>query len=400
MRALIFDPAAGVAGDMTLAALLDLGLPEQWLRDFVAGLALGDIGVHVERVRRCGIDSAYVRFDLPVEKGHRHLRHLLEIVERARVPERAKARAAEAFRRVAEAEASVHGTTVEKVHFHEVGALDAILDVLGVMSAVEELGYDAFYTRAVGVGSGTVQIDHGRFPVPAPATLRLLEGIPTTGYDLEGECATPTGAALIATLTAGRRPPAELVVRRSGYGAGTRDPKDHPNVLRLIEAEVAGDAERLLIVQADIDDLPPEYVAPAIEAVLRAGALDAVALPLGMKKGRPGLRLEALAPVARLEDVALAVLRHTSSAGLRHWPVERVVAERTEQVLEWRGQTIRRKLLRLPDGTSRGKPEYEDVIRAAAALGLPALEVRVALERELPAPESGGDAAYGNDRNC
>lgn len=391
MRALIFDPVAGVAGDMTLAALLDLGLPEQWLRDFVASLELGDIGVHVERVQRCGIASAYVRFELPPEKGHRHLRHLLEIVGRADVPARARERAADAFRRIAAAEASVHGTSLEKVHFHEVGALDAILDVLGTMAAVEELGYEAFYTRAVGVGSGTVQIEHGRFPVPAPATLRLLEGIPTTGYELEGECATPTGAALIATLTGGRRPPRELVVTRSGYGAGTRDPRDHPNVLRLLEAEVReGSAHGMVLVQADIDDLPPEYIAPAIDAALAAGAFDAVALPLGMKKGRPGLRLEVLAPETRLEEVARAMLRHTSTAGVRHWPVERVVLERREQSLEWRGQRIRRKLVRLPDGTWRGKPEYEDVVQAAAALGMPALEVRMALERELPpGPDDG-----------
>lgn len=390
MRALIFDPVAGVAGDMTLAALLDLGLPEAWLRDFVSALALGEVGVHIERVQRCGIASMYVRFDLPPQKAHRHLRHLLEVVERAPVPDRARERAAAAFRLLAAAEASVHGTTIEKVHFHEVGALDAIIDVLGTMAAVEELGYEAFYTRAVGVGSGTVQIDHGRFPVPAPATLRLLEGIPTTGYDLEGECATPTGAALIATLTGGRRPPRELVVTRSGYGAGTRDPRDHPNVLRLLEAEVAaGGVGGMVLVQADIDDLPPEYVAPAIDAALSAGAVDAVVLPLGMKKGRPGLRLEALAPEARLEPVAHAILRHTSSAGVRHWPVDRIVLQRQEEALQWRGQRIRRKLVRLPDGTWRGKPEYEDVVRAAAALGVPALEVRMALERDLPEGQPG-----------
>jgi uncharacterized protein (TIGR00299 family) protein len=391
MRALVFDPVHGVAGDMTLAALLDLGLPESWLRAFVDSLALGAIGVHIESVRRCGIQSMYVRFDLPEEKQHRHLRHLLEIVDGSGAPDRAKQRAADAFTRIAQAEAGVHGTTIEKVHFHEVGALDAIIDVLGTMAAVEELGYETFFTRPVGVGSGTVQIEHGRFPVPAPATLRLLENIPTTGYDLEGECATPTGAALIATLTGGLRPPAELVVRRSGYGAGTRDSRDHPNVLRLIEADVDPPERRdLYMVQADVDDLPPEYVAPALEAVVAAGALDAIVLPLGMKKGRPGLRLEALAARDRMPDVASAMLRHTTTAGLRYWPVDRVVTPRIEQVVEWRGQTIRRKLLSLPDGTSRAKPEYEDVLRAAAALGLPALEVRMALERELP-PADGSD---------
>ena len=384
MRALIFDPFAGVAGDMTLAALLDLGLELEWLRGFVASLALGDIGVRSDRVRRCGIEAAHLTFDLPEEHGHRHLRHMLEIVERSPANARARERAADAFRRIAAAEAAIHGTTIEQVHFHEIGALDSILDVLCTMAGVEELGFEAFFTRPVAVGSGTVEISHGRYPVPAPATLRLLEGIPTTGFDLPGECATPTGAALVATLTSGAAPPPTLVVERSGYGAGTRDSPGHPNVLRLIAAEAAtGGAAEVVLMQADIDDLAPEYVAPALAAALAAGALDAVVLPLGMKKGRPGLRLEALAPAARLDDVAYAIFRHTTTLGVRHWPVARTILPRSERPVEWRGQSIRCKFIRLPDGTSRMKPEYEDVLRAAGALGLPALEVRQALEREL-----------------
>jgi len=390
MRALIFDPFAGVAGDMTLAALLDIGLREDWLRAFIADLELGRIGVRCERVRRCGIEAVYLSFDLPVEKQHRHLRHMLEIVERAPAPARARERAAAVFRQIAVAEASIHGTTVERVHFHEIGALDSILDVLCTMAAVEELGFEAFFTRPVAVGSGSVQIDHGRYPVPAPATLRLLEGVATTGYDLPGECATPTGAALVSTLTGGAAPPTPLVVRRSGYGAGTRDSADHPNVLRLISAELgAGPRQDLLLLQADIDDLPPEYVAPALSAVLTAGALDAVVLPLGLKKGRPGLRLEALAPAERLDDVANAIIRHTTTLGVRHWPVARASAPRTEHELHWRGQRVRYKVVSLADGTSRPKPEYEDVLRAAEALGLSAIEVRQALQRELP-PDAGG----------
>ncbi|NJD09820.1 MAG: nickel pincer cofactor biosynthesis protein LarC [Gemmatimonadetes bacterium] len=386
MRALIFDPFAGVAGDMTLAALLDLGLSLDWLQGFVAELGLGPIGVQCERVRRCGIAAVHLSFELPAEHDHRHLRHMLEIVARAPAPERARQRAGEAFRRIAAAEASIHGIAVERVHFHELGALDSILDVLCTMAAVEELGFEACFTRPVAVGSGSVAIDRGRYPVPAPATLRLLEGIATTGYDLPGECATPTGAALIATLTGGVRPPAELVVTASGYGAGSRDAAGHPNVLRLLAAELtAVEQPALQLLQADIDDLAPEYVAPALAAVLGAGAVDAVVLPLTMKKGRPGLRLEVLAPADRLDDVAHAVLRHTTTLGVRHWPVARTILARSERVLEWRGQRIRCKLVRLPDGTSRAKPEYEDVLRAAEVLGLPALEVRMAVERELPA---------------
>jgi hypothetical protein len=385
MRALIFDPFAGAAGDMTIAALLDLGLEEDWLREFVASLGLGDVRVRTERVRRCGVACAYVAFEIPEQGGHRHLRHILEILERAPVSERTRARAVEAFQRIAAAEAALHGTTVEKVHFHEVGALDAILDVLGAMQGVEQLGFEAFHTRPIAVGSGVIEIEHGRYPVPAPATLRILEGLPVTGFDLEGECTTPTGAALIATLTRGAAPPAELVITGSGYGAGTRDPADHPNALRLIAVEATQpNPEASVLLQADIDDLPPEYAAPALDAVLEAGARDAVLLPIAMKKGRAGLRLEVLAPAGRVDDVAAAMLRHTTTLGVRFWPLQRIVLERSEQAIEWRGQRIRRKIVRLPDGTSRVKPEYEDVLRAARALGVPALEVRKALDAELP----------------
>ncbi|HSJ13683.1 MAG TPA: nickel pincer cofactor biosynthesis protein LarC [Longimicrobiales bacterium] len=389
MRALIFDPFAGAAGDMTLAALVDLGLPVEWLHSFAASLALGDVRVVSERVRRAGIECARVAFEIPEQRGHRHLRQILEIIDGATLSVPARERARDAFNRIGVAEAAVHGTTLEQVHFHEVGAVDAILDVLGTMAAVEQLGFEAFYTRPIAVGGGSVDIEHGRYPVPAPATLRILEGLPVTGFELDGECTTPTGAALIATLTGGAPPPAELIVTGSGYGAGTRDPEGRPNALRLIAANIpAPTPGASVLLQADIDDMPPEYAGAALEAILEAGALDAVMLPLAMKKGRPGQRLEALAPAARVDDVAGAMLRHTTTLGIRFWPLQRVLLDRNEQVLEWRGQRIRRKMVRFPDGTSRAKPEYEDVLRAARALGIPALEVRSALESELP--PSGG----------
>ena len=393
MTALLFDPFAGISGDMTLAALVDLGLPEGWLPDFVAALGLGDIGVHVERTRRRGIAAAAVRFDLPHEHAHRHLRHVLEIIDRASAPATAKQRAGEAFRRIALAEAEVHGTTVEKVHFHEVGALDAILDIVCTMAAVDALGFDTFFTRPVALGSGWVDIQHGRYPVPAPATLKILEGVRTTGLDLPGECTTPTGAAIVATLTAGRTPPDTLTPGRSGFGAGSRDPEDRPNVLRLVACDTAASSDSLFLIQADLDDMPPEYVARAQQALLDAGALDAVLAPVTMKKGRPGLRVEVLATTDRLHALLGTLFSATSTIGARYWPVSRPALDRTEETVQWRGQPIRRKRVRLPDGTERTKPEYEDVLRAAEALGLPAWQVRLAVEEALPG--GGGDPTFG-----
>ena len=385
MQALIFDPFAGVSGDMTIGALLDLGLSESWLREFVAGLGLGDIGVRVERVRRRGIDCAHINFDLPHEHAHRHLRHVVEIIDKCAASPRAKERAIDAFRRIAVAEAAVHGTTVEKVHFHEVGALDAILDILCTMAAVDELGFTTFHTRPVALGSGWVDIAHGRFPVPAPATLRILEGIPTSGLELSGECTTPTGAAIVATLTEGKAPPPGFTPVRSGFGAGTRDPEAHPNCLRLIAAHAPDTAgEQVFVVQADIDDMPGEYVAAVQQSLLDAGALDVVLATVAMKKGRPGQRIELLVQEPAMAAVTAALFTSSSTIGVRYWPVQRVILQRGVDSVAWRGQNIRLKRVTLPDGTTRTKPEYEDVRAAAAVLGISAWEVRQLLDRELP----------------
>jgi uncharacterized protein (TIGR00299 family) protein len=386
MPALLFDPFAGISGDMMLGALVDLGLGEDWLRKFVKDLGLGPVGVRVDNVRRRGIACAQVSFDLPHAHAHRHLRNVLEIIDGSGASEGAKARAVDAFHRLAEAEAEVHGTSIEKVHFHEVGALDAILDVLGAMSAVEALGFDTFFTRSVAVGSGWIEIEHGRFPVPAPATLKLLQGIELTGLDLAGECTTPTGAAILATLTGGRKAPAGITVLASGFGAGSRDPEDRPNCLRLISCETDVAHEELLLVQTDVDDMPAEYAPAALDAAVAAGALDAVVSHVGMKKGRPGLRIEALVPAAALDAVIGVLFRATPTIGLRYWPVTRPALPRAEDVVEWRGQRIRRKRVRLPGGTERAKPEYEDVVRAANALGMTPFEVRQALDDGSEAP--------------
>lgn len=394
MSMLIFDPFAGISGDMTLGALIDLGLDEGWLRQFIQHLGTGPVDVHIERVNRRGIRAPHIRFEYPEEHAHRHLRHVIEIIDGCNADDRVKDLARSAFTRVAEAEAKIHGTTIEKVHFHEVGATDAILDILCVMAGVVELGFTEFRTRPVALGSGWVDIEHGRYPVPAPATLDILRGIPLTGADMPGECTTPTGAAILATLTGGLPAPPDFSIERTGFGAGTRDAENVPNVLRLIAATAAGPeitadpAGSLWLIQADIDDLSPEYLAGAQAALLDAGALDAVLIPVAMKKGRPGTRIEVLAPAGRLADLEQVVFRATSTIGIRRWPVERTVLERDVEETEWRGQRIRWKRVRLPDGSSRAKPEYEDIAAAARVLGLTPHEVRTGLGK-AGGPEPG-----------
>jgi uncharacterized protein (TIGR00299 family) protein len=378
---LIFDPFAGISGDMLLGALVDLGLPGGWLSDLVDSLGLG-ASVVVERADRSGIACGRVRFELPEERTHRHLADVLEIMARADLTPPVRERAGAVFRRLAEAEAAVHGVAVEQVHFHEVGALDSILDVVCGVAALDQLGYRAFYTREVAVGSGVAEMAHGRYPLPAPATARLLEGLPVNETGHQEECTTPTGAALLAELTGGRRPPAGMVYGRSGFGAGTRDPAGRPNCLRLIECreEPRPARETLHRVEADVDDQSPEYLAAARDALMDAGAADVTMVRVDMKKGRPGVRVEALADGASLEAVLAALFRETTTIGVRHWPVQRRALERTEERTEWRGHAIRVKRVVLPDGRERRKPEFDDIIAAARAEGRTPLEVLAELD--------------------
>ena len=389
MRGLIIDPFAGISGDMFVAALVDLGLPTDWLRELVASLGVG-ADVRVSRVDRSGIACSQVAFEVAGSAELRHLSDVLEIVRASAASELAKERSEDVFRRLAEAEAAVHGVPVDEVHFHEVGAADSILDVVCGVAGVETLGYDRCWTRPVAIGTGTVAMDHGEYPLPAPATARLLEGLPVreTGYD--AECTTPTGAALVAALTGGTPPPSDVVYGRSGYGAGTRDPAGRPNCLRLIEgridavnaAESGGDPRAVYALQADVDDLSPEYVAASRDALMEAGAMDVTVLRVDMKKGRPGARVEALVEEAALQRVLDAFFASTTTIGVRFWRVDRAVLERTEDVIDWRGHEIRVKRVTLPDGSVRTKPEFDDVAAAARAEGLSAHEVRVALREE------------------
>jgi uncharacterized protein (TIGR00299 family) protein len=389
LRGLIFDPFAGISGDMTVGALLDLGLPLEWLQSFVASLNVGDVRVGAERVNRKGIAATRLLLELPHEHAHRHLHHVVKIIEGTGVSPEVRDRAVHAFTLLAHAEAEVHGTTVERVHFHEVGAVDAIVDILSAVAGCAELGITEYWTRPVALGRGWVDMEHGHFPVPPPAVLKLLNGIEVADPSFEGECTTPTGAALIAALTGGRAAPPAYTPLASGFGAGTRDPQDRPNVLRLIlvEPQAQGDGESVLVVQCDVDDLPPEYVPPLMEAVLAAGALDCTATPQVMKKGRPGVRVEALATAATLDAVTGALFDAGSSIGVRWWPVRRTALPRRMETVTWRGQEVRVKRSSLPGGGERAKPEFDDVVRAAGRLGLTPLAAYRAMLSEGVAAE-------------
>ncbi len=383
----ILDPFSGIAGDMTLGALLDLGLDPAWLRALPSTLGLEGITVRIERVKRGEIASWKVDFDIPPQPHGRHLKHITAIVEASPAPPHVKEKATAAFEAVASCEAEIHATAIEKVHLHEVGAVDAILDIVGSIWGFDLLGVSAVYCGTIALGDGFVDAAHGRLAVPAPATLRLLEGQPVrNGPPESGELTTPTGAALVKVLSLGA-PPAEYRPLKSGYGAGTKDPKGRANVLRIILGEVVeargDDGEMLHLLAADIDDMSGEYIASAAEVLRDAGALDVTLLQTIMKKGRPGVRIEVLcrpADTSRLEDL---MLRESSTIGVRRTSVSRRALPRIAGSVDVFGHAVAVKTVQLPGGGERSKAEYEDVRRVARETGRSTADILDAIAKRM-----------------
>ena len=385
MRIAIVDPAAGISGDMTLGALLALGVPAAWIEGLPARLGFTGVAVTVRPVSRCGVGCTQVEFAIPDEPHGRHVAALIQIVERAPISDWVRERAVRAFRLIGEAEGKVHGVAPEQVHLHEVGAVDAVLDIVGAIEGFERLGIDAVYHQPVAVGNGWVTAAHGRLPVPAPATALLLEGLDvTTAGPVEGEATTPTGATLLRVLSAGR-PPERWRPLASGWGAGQRNPGGYPNALRVVLAEPAAEAAQVTVLVSDVDDMNPEYVEPLRGALMAAGALDVQVWPVQMKKGRTGFRVEVVCADDAAGGVTAALFDHSTTAGVRRMRAERVTLPRRELTVRIEGDvTVRVKVLERPDGV-RVKPEYDDVLAAAAALGRPPLEVARAAQRDAEA---------------
>ena len=385
MRIAILDPAAGISGDMTLGSLISLGLPASWLEALPGRLGLAGVRVSVRDIRRCGVGCTQVEFAIPEQPHGRQVGDLVRLVEQAPVSGWVRERAVAAFRLLGEAEGRVHGVAPEEVHLHEVGAVDAVLDIVGAIEGFEQLDVDQIYHWPVAVGHGWVDAAHGKLPVPAPATALLLEGLEVaSGGPVEGEATTPTGATLLRVLSAGR-PPAAWRVLRSGWGAGQRDPKHYPNALRIILAEQAAEAGRVALLATDVDDMSPEYVEPLRQALVAAGALDVQTWPVQMKKGRQGFRVEVVASEEKAEQVTAALFRHSTTAGIRRWVAERATLPRRQVTVQLSPDVaVRVKVLEQAGGV-RVKPEYDDVLAAASALGRPPLEVARAAQRDAEA---------------
>lgn len=366
---------------MILGAMIAAGLDEGELRGDLAKLPLEGYRIDIQRVKKQGI--AAVKFDVHAEgdHGHRHLHHITRIIDAADLAPRVKERATRIFTRLAEAEAKIHGSTIEKVHFHEVGAVDAIIDIVGASIGVERLGIERIACSPIPTGNGTVTCQHGVMPVPAPATAELLAGVPLADCDEMGELTTPTGAAILTTLCRDFGPIPAMRIGRIGYSAGTRDGKRRPNVLRLIIGDAApGPAEHDEIVQleANLDDCTGEQIAYAMERLFEAGALDVFHTPVTMKKSRPGVVMSVLAPIEKESECERVLFAETTTFGVRRSVhTRRKLTRRLDTVKTPHGE-IRVKVGLLGNDVVRIAPEYEDCAAAARKAGVPLTDVMTA----------------------
>ena len=373
MKICYFDAFSGISGDMTVGALLDAGADWQMLETALRSLDLG-AEFRVEKTKRKGIAASKFSVSYSAQKKHRHLPHVEKIILGGELTERASKNALAVFRRLGEAEAKSHNIPLEKVHFHEVGAVDSICDVVGACVALDQLGVDEIRSSKINVGSGTVNTEHGVLPVPAPATAELLKEWAVYAAGPETELTTPTGAAIIATLATGFGPLPAVRVLGQGFGAGDKDFPSQANVLRVLlgECTEASEATTVSVIEANIDDSSPQVLGYAMERLLAAGALDVTLASISMKKNRPGTLVSVIAVPEMVESLVAILFAETTTLGLRIHQAERRVLARHTQELETEFGNIRVKYS-ANGGTFT--PEYEDCRAAASKHGVPLRDV-------------------------
>jgi hypothetical protein len=386
-----FDCFSGISGDMTLGALIQLGVPLPWIKETIARLPLAGFEIVVADVEYNGIRAKRVEVHTLDEHHHRRYADIRTLIEQSPLPETARTLALAIFKRLAEAEAGVHGCLPEEVHFHEVGAVDAIVDVVGTALGLHHLGISEVVSAPVPTGRGFVDCRHGRLPVPAPATAALLQGVPTVGTDIEYELTTPTGAAIVATAAAAFGPRPAMTVSAIGYGAGRRNLDPGPNLLRIMIGERSADRkglninykyDQIVIVETSIDNMNPEFFGFVMERLFAEGALDVIWIPVQMKKNRPGTVLQALCTPERLKRIIRCLLTETTSLGVRCYEADRYLLERDQVTLESAYGPILVKRIRYPGGEVRYAPEFEVCRRIALEKGLPIRRVYDAVAKE------------------
>jgi len=384
MKTLYFDCFAGASGNMTLAALVSLGVDKTALIEQLRRLNISDFNIEFSTVDRSGISAVYADVKVPHERVHRHLSDIKKIINESTLSEAVKERAVAIFTRLAEAEAKIHGIEVEKVHFHEVGAMDAIVDVVGACIGFEMLGIERFTCSKVHVGSGFAQMAHGRFPIPPPAVAELLTRVAIYSTDIEGELITPTGAAIISTVCESYGAIPELKVERTGYGAGTREYKDFPNALRIILGETDRNAisdhrplttDHLVLLETNIDDLSPQILGYVMDKAFLLGALDCWFTPIQMKKNRPATMVSVLCDLSKKDDITALLYSETSTLGVRLTYVDRECLPREVVKVRTEHGEVAVKIARFNDKIVNAKPEYDQVREIAERIHKPLKEV-------------------------
>jgi uncharacterized protein (TIGR00299 family) protein len=392
------DGTCGISGDMFLGALIDAGLEPRKLLDELKKVPLGFYRFKRTRSLRGGLVGTRVEIEIPETQPHRHLSDIEAMIGQAELPGAAKEMALRVFRRLGEAEAKLHNVPVEHVHFHEVGAVDAIVDIVGTCVGLELMGIQRLTSSPLNVGSGQTEAAHGRLPVPAPATAELLKGIPVYSSGVEAELVTPTGAALVSTLAAEFGPMPAMKIERVGYGAGQRELPHQPNLARLVigeesevpKAEVGAPGNEVVsIVETNVDDMNPQIFGYLVERALAAGALDVTCAPLEMKKNRPGFQLSVIAKPEDAEALANLLFDETTTLGVRIYEARRKTLEREWMSVETEYGAVRVKVARREGKIVNLAPEYEDCERLAKEKNAPLKEVMAAASAACRAKTSG-----------
>jgi uncharacterized protein (TIGR00299 family) protein len=374
MKTLYFDCFAGASGDMILGATVAAGVDAGYLREQLSLLPVTGFSIDFETVNRSGLSATYARVETAHEHSHRSLADIKEIIDGSDLSRGVKQRAIAIFTRLAEAEARVHNEPVDHVHFHEVGALDAIVDVVGAAICFDALQIERFVCSPLHVGSGMVKMAHGHFPVPPPAVAELLKGVPCYSTEIKGELLTPTGAAIITTVCTEYGPIPEMKTDATGYGAGTREYQEFPNVLRVLlgETELHGATdERLWMLETNLDDASPQIIGHVMDRVLELGALDCFFTPVQMKKNRPGVLLSVLCGRNEKEALMKLLFTETTTLGVRSYEVARRALQRSVMRVETQYGPIDVKVAHLDGRVVNEMPEFEQCRQAAAKANVP-----------------------------
>jgi len=386
-----FDCFAGISGDMTLGALIDLGVPLDWLKDQLKSIPLTNFDLALTSVHRNGIHAARVEVEASDDKTSRNFSQIRSMVEGSPLADSVKSTSLQVFRKLAQAEAHIHSCSLEQVHFHEVGGTDAIVDIVGTALGLEYMGIKKIIASPLPLGKGFVACRHGKLPVPAPATLGILEGVPVYGTEIPHELVTPTGAAIVASVAQGFGALPDMIVHAIGYGAGQRELLERPNLLRIItgsesrtapETSEALQEDQIEIVETNIDDMNPELFGHLMDRLFEDGALDVYWIPIYMKKNRPGTMLQVLCRNERRDILIHRILSESTTLGVRYYPIRRRLLERESVEVKTTYGVIAVKRIKDPQGNIRIIPEYEVCRKIAFEQNVPLRIVYETVARE------------------